>query len=544
MVSAQRIQLTSLALHRALASEAAEFVKTNSAASAKLFHGSDPVGIHGKQIQILDGEVVWRLTVMKALRGLFRLGTLTLLALTLMVALTLPSAASSHQVCSAGLMLEEVEIVSVEAKPSPAVWETRGLVKFDYDGDIENGLLEVKFKDIPTAFDFDGYIIEAVPGDDDPGDSATRGVSAHKSGLIARPKIIGDTVPKVLNLEPGTKYYVTVHAVNHNTVQISPKQRPQDQTADTTLLSAPFLGALHAVFRQYDYGTNAWTDLRCNPLAEPHSNSNYECWFYRWVDVGLDDDMTNDHNSDYEGAHFAFYEADDEAGQHYFRWLNPAQYGPYDHILDDVLDDLNGNDDSEGQADMLSLDKDGQVEDHCAGDAFANGDCGHTHYQFKAVDENGNTVASELVETQGNLVYSQGNLWWEDHYFQVVFTAESGELTLSVSLGRVDQGNYRAMSDTASVTVNVPGDLRAFDQTPEEYLTVVSDIFQVFYEDYISDDNDTKGNELAERWLGEKGSGAGRSRWNPRAEESLSDLFYDPWRNQLIIQAHLNNQLK
>ena len=480
---------------------------------------------------------------MKELRGLFRLTTLTLLTLMLMMALTLPSAASSHQVCT-GAMLPEVEIVSVEAKPSPAVWKTRGLVKFDYGGDIENGLLEVSFKDIATDFDFDGYIIEAVPGDDDPGNSKERGVLAHTSELIARPAVVGDTVPVVLNLEPGTKYYVTVHAVNHNTVQISPKQRAQDSSSNTTLLSAPFLGALHAVFRQYDQGTSTWTNIRCNPQAEPHSNPNYECWFYRWVDVGLDDDMTNDHNSDYEGAHFAFYDADDESGQHYFRWLNPANFGPYDHILDDVLDDLNGNDDSEGQADMLSLDKDGKVEDHCAGDAFDNGDCGHTHYQFKAVDENGNTVASELVETQGNLVYSQGDLWWEDHYFQVVFTAESGELTLSVSLGRVDEGKYRAMSDTASVTIDVPGDLRAFDQTPEEYLQVVSDIYQVFYEDFISDDNDAKGNELAERWLGKKGSGAGRSLWNPRAEESLSDLFWDPSGRALVLQAYLNNQLK
>ena len=477
---------------------------------------------------------------MKELRGLCRLGTLTLLALTLTVALMVPSSADSHK-CSSGQMLPEVEIVSVEAKPSPAVWKTQGLVKFDYDGDIENGLLEVRFKDIPDAFDFDGYIIEARPGNDDPGDSKELGVPDHTSGLIARPAVVGDIVPVVLNLEPGTKYYVTVYAVNHNTVQISPKQRAQDSSSNTTLLSAPFLGALHPLFRRYDFENEAWTDTRCDPLAESLLN-NPNCWLRWWVDVGLDDDMSNDHNSDYEGAHFAFYEADHEAGQHYFRWLNPANFGPYDHILDDVLDDLNGNDDSEGQADMLSLDKDGQVEAHCAGDAFDNGDCGHTHYQFKAVDANGNTVASELVETNGNLVYGFDRE--DNNYFQVVFTAESGELTLSVSLGRVDRGKYRAMSDTASVTVKVPGDLRAFDQTPEEYREVIHDIYWVFYEDFISDDNDAKGNELAERWLGEKGSGAGRSLWNPRAEESLSDLFSDPSYRALVMQAYLNNQLK
>ena len=259
--------------------------------------------------------------------------------------------------------------------------------------------------------------------------------------------------------------------------------------------------------------------------------------------------MNNDFNSDYEGTHFALYDADNEAGQHYFRWLNPANYGPYDHIREDVLDYLNSDDDSEGQADMLSLDKDGKVEDHCAGDAFDNGDCGHTHYQFTAVDANGKTVASELVETEGNLIYSQGSatedVGREDNYFEVVFTAESGELTLSVSLGRVDGGKYRAMSDTASVTFDAPGDLRAFDQTPEEYIMVLQEIDSVFLDLVDVDiDVDNKGNEIAGRWLGEKDSGAGRSLWNPRAEESLSDMYYGPLGTTFVIQAYLNNQLK
>ena len=205
---------------------------------------------------------------MKGLKGWSRLGMLTLLALTLMVALTLPSAATSHQVCSTGQMLPEVEIVSVKAKLASVHWRPQDLVNFKYNGDIENGLLEVRFRDIATAFDFDGYIIEAVPGNDDPGDSVRRGVQSHVSTLIARSPVIGDTMTEVLNLEPGTKYYVTVHAVNHNTVQISPKQRAQDsaQSSATTLLSAPFLGALHTRFEQYNFGTNSWGS-RCNPLG-------------------------------------------------------------------------------------------------------------------------------------------------------------------------------------------------------------------------------------------------------------------------------------
>ncbi len=134
-----------------------------------------------------------------------------------MAAMTLPSSAAD--VCSSSQMLDEVEIASVAAKESPVVWSAQGLVNFDYGGDIENGLLEVQFKDIATDFEFDGYIIEAVPGDDDPGDSRRLEVPDFKSpSLIARPAVVGSTVTEVLNLEPGTKYYVTVHAVNHNTV--------------------------------------------------------------------------------------------------------------------------------------------------------------------------------------------------------------------------------------------------------------------------------------------------------------------------------------
>ena len=561
---------------------------------------------------------------MKGLKGWFRLGTLTLLALTLMGAMALPSAAAA--VCSSGQMLGEVEIVSVAAKTSPAVWNAQDLVNFDYDGDIENGLLEVKFKDIATDFDFDGYIIEAVPGDNDPGDSNNLGVPAYTSpSLIARPAVVGDTVTEVLNLEPGTKYYVTVHAVNHNTVQISPDQRAQDSKSATTLLSAPFLGALSFMEgggvlseatdldgnnntndngesarsacilgtdancvkggllseatdlngnnNTNDNGESArsacilGTDANCvkgGLLSEAtdlngnnNTNDNGEsarsacilgtdancvkggvlseatdlngnndntdngesarsacipvtdanCVFEGWGSVNLQDD-------DFKGAHFALYGAEGESGQHYFRWLNPKLYGPFDHVMD-----LKGD---KKQADMLSLDKDGDVDDHCTD---TNGDCGHTHYQFKAADDNGNTVAGELVETSGMFGMTLS-------YYQTVFTAESGHLTLSVSLGRMVGGKYKAMSDLASVTFEAPDDLRALDQTYAEYHKVNQDIA-----DAIQD------NEDAEHWLGKKKNGAGRSLWNARKGESLMALVEELGARGKM-QAHLNNQLK
>ena len=389
---------------------------------------------------------------MKGLRGLFRLGTLTLLALMLTVALALPSSAAST--CSSTQMLEEVEIVNVMEKAAPAVWSAQDLVNFDYDGDIENGLLEVKFKDIMDTRgldNFDGYVIKATPGDDDPGDSDNLGVDAYESKtLVARPLVIGSTVTEILNLEPGTKYYVTVYAVNHNTVQISPDQRAQDSSSATTLLSAPFLGALDWGLTETRSAQTTYGDPCLSDTADGCDNS--------WRAGALTDD-------DYKGAHFSLYGAAGEAGQHYFHWLNPGDYGPFDHVLDKSDDDK----DKDKQADMLSFNKDGEVENHCK-NADINGDCGHTHYQFKAVDDNGNTVASELVETGGELTAAGAD------YFRTVFTAESGDLTLSVSLGRMVGGKYKAMSDTASVMFEAPDDLRALDQTYDEYLKVNSDI--------------------------------------------------------------------
>ena len=468
---------------------------------------------------------------MKGLRGLFRLGTLTLLALTLMVAMALPSAAADT--CSSSQMLDEVEIVSVMAKEAPTSWSAQDLVDFDYDGDIKNGLLEVSFKDIPTDFDFDGYIIEAVPGDDDPGTSDELGVPDYKSdGLIARPAVVGSTVTEELNLEPGTKYYVTVYAVNHNTVQISPDQRAQDSSSATTLLSAPFLGGLEWGVVTYTAATGTdpaiyeGTAGVCTELTATCQN--------HWRSIGLND-------PEYEGTHYSFYTAENEAGQHYFRWLNPTVYGPFDHV--------NAVKGAGKQADMLSLDKDGDVEDLCSGNDIGD-DCGHTHYLFKAVDENGRTIASQEVETGGDFTHEGDTL--KGDYYQVVYSSESGDVTLSVSLGRMVGGKYKAMSDTASVMFEAPDDLQALDQTFAEYRNELSDIVA----DY--DENDD-----AVRWLGEDKTGDDRSIWNKNSESSFANAFYgadgavggiydttvtpavqNADDNQGIVIAHLNNQLQ
>ncbi len=454
---------------------------------------------------------------MKGLRGLFRLGTLTLLALTLMVAMALPSSAA-NDVCSSSQMLDEVEIVNVAAKEAPTTWSAQDLVDFDYGSDIENGLLEVVFKDIPTDFDFDGYMIEAVPGDDDPGTSDALGVDEYiSSSLIARPAIVGSTVTEVLNLEPGTKYYVTIYAVNHNTVQISPDQRAQDSSSATTLLSAPFLGALEWGYvvaaagddfgrlctteelnEENGAGLDGCDDGRATDATEVTGTPDPQ----GWSNVALED-------KDYQGAHFAFYDAESEAGQHYFRWLNPADYGPFDHVLDET--------DNE-QADMLSFDENGVVDDHCTDD------CGHTHYQFRAVDDNGKTVASERFETNGRFTADGKD------FFQTVFTAESGDLTLSISLGRMVGGKYKAMSDTASVMFEAPDDLRALDQTYDEYTTVNTDVTgDVNETDDIENYRDSVFTALS-------GYDEGELLKNDDAVKAAS--------GKLKMLAYLNNQLK
>ena len=144
---------------------------------------------------------------------------------------------AAEKVIDPKYQLKEVDIVLVAAKESPIIWNIQDLIDSDYGGCFESGLLEVRFKDIPTCVDFDGYIIEAKSVN-----LADENVADYKSpSVIARPRIVGGTVAEVLNLVPGAKYYVTVYAVMNNVVRISPKQDCSEYNTATTLLSAPLL---------------------------------------------------------------------------------------------------------------------------------------------------------------------------------------------------------------------------------------------------------------------------------------------------------------
>ena len=163
------------------------------------------------------------------------------------------------------------------------IWNVQDLENSDDARDFENGLLEVRFKDIATAVSFDGYIIEAKPVGPN-----YKSVADYKSpSVIARPPIVGSTVIEILSLHPGTKYHVAVFAVVNNTVQISPNQRNNDDNSVTTLLSAPFLST---------HDTNPNEPACANSQADMGDNT-----------VGFSQELSNSH----DGTYFRFSAIDD-----------------------------------------------------------------------------------------------------------------------------------------------------------------------------------------------------------------------------------------
>ena len=73
----------------------------------------------------------------------------------------------------------------------------------------------------------------------------------------------------------------------------------------------------------------------------------------------------------------------------------------------------------------------------------------YTCFQFTATDENGNTVARKLVDDE-----MTDFLLKPTKFFQSVFTIESNHLMLSVSLGRIVDGKYKAFSDAVVVNLS------------------------------------------------------------------------------------------
>ena len=123
------------------------------------------------------------------------------------------------------------------------------------------------------------------------GRPAAVGVEAQ-SVAVPRPAagMMGDVVTVNLNLEPGTKYDITVIAINQGDIAISEAQANQDTVSATTLLSAPFFGA-YEVYKD-----------TANPAASRD----------RVIDAILADNL-NLAASNFQGAHWFAYEGGSES---------------------------------------------------------------------------------------------------------------------------------------------------------------------------------------------------------------------------------------
>lgn len=295
---------------------------------------------------------------MKGIRSLFRLGALAMVAVLLVVALTMPTAAAS-QTCKDDQMLDEVVILSVTPQESVFTWEASELLSYGNGaaGTYPTGQLEVQFNDINTAHRITHYDVIATPSND-PGTSDALGIG-EVTTQVNRPGDVGSVVTASLDLEPGTNYDIDVVAYYYS-VQISPNQSNQDSLGATTFLSPPFLGGGAD-------GAAAMTDETASPSQR--------------------------------GVHYLVYKSENEE-LHTLSWLNPSTFGPYDHVWKP------GKENEEG-ADILCTDEDGHLVDSCAaGDVK-----GVTHYRVTVVDEDGDTEYTEKIGVSDELVYkAQFNL--------------------------------------------------------------------------------------------------------------------------------------
>lgn len=370
---------------------------------------------------------------MKGIRTLLRLGVLALVASLLVVGMTTP-ALGANKTCDDSRMLPQVKITEVAPADNPMVWDSGKLLYF---GDGEAGLhsvgqLVVRFEDVNTEFDFDGYKIVATPSDgtNEPGTSKDLGV-APETHYVTRPSDVGSEVTKVMNLEPGTKYYVTVVAINElslgdrsaDPLEISTEQRKQDISEGITLLSPPFLGGFFDVAA---------------------TSSEQNLW--------LDDD-------DYAGSHYLVYKGDGEL--HAFRWLNPEFFGPFDHVWKEV---------EKKGADILCIQDNGDIEDCGDGDVE-----GITHYRLTIEDaDSGKEEYEGFVATSDALFY------------EIEFNLSDGEYRFMVEAGLRKDRKFTPMSEKAVVQLELPKDFRVIDQSYDKYKDLmIEDVV-----DYVTKDED------------------------------------------------------
>ena len=343
---------------------------------------------------------------MKGIRNLFRLGALAMVAGMLVVVLTVPVAAADT--CDDKNMLDEVEILSVTPLESAFTWETDDLLSYGDGaaGTYPVGQLEVQFADINTLFEITHYDVIASPSDE-PGTSGELGIDEVVTA-VDRPSEIGSTVTATLDLEPGTNYDIDVVAYFYS-VQISPEQSNQDSLGATTFLSPPFLGG------------------------------------------GISGEFMNPESPSDRGVHYLEYKNDGQL--HTVRWLNPAIFGPFDHIWKVA--------NKEG-ADILCTNKDGDLEDDCTSSDVV----GVTHYRVEIMDEDGTTQYDDEIAVSA----TQGDT------YSAEFNLNDGTYSFAVDAGYVEDGKFYALSDKAQVVFDIPDDYRRYNQDAAEFDGLVTDV--------------------------------------------------------------------
>ena len=389
-----------------------------------------------------------------------RLGSLLLVTGVLMAALTLPAAATDTK-CPR--LWNAIEIVSVTAVEPVAVWHADDLLSYG-DGRVDDpipvGELDIVFTPLVRR-DFDGYRVTATPSDDDPGTSEALEIDAQ-SLLVSHAQA---QAAVRMNLEPGTKYYIEVVAVNlglgDTAYILSEAQGNQDDMAATTWLSPPFLGAYTDMYRHKNTAA-----LAPSPT-------------YRM-------DLPNTANAaEHQGTHFLVYKLDQEL--HSFRWLNPEVFGPYDHVWKEVR---------KKGADILCTDSDGVVDECPTADTDRR----------KKWDIN--TYRVQVARVGGGVEYQQdlGILSLPDeiafgvpidhYYYEAFFHLDPGAYDFSVQAGRKDGTVFRAMSGKAVVRFDITADYLRYNQSIDEWVDIIHEIAVNMKED-----------EDRDRWFNQ-------SRWN------------------------------
>lgn len=416
---------------------------------------------------------------MKVIRGSLRLGSLLLVAVLLIAAMTAPAAASDTK-CPK--LWDKIEIVSVTAVEPVATWNASDLLSYG-DGSLKTsvGVLDITFTPLSSMMSqFDGYRITATPSDDDPGTSDALGIDAVSQNVSHK-----EAQSAVrMNLEPGTKYFIEVVAVKRRLKTdyiLSRAQGNQDDSMGITLLSPPFLGA-YTDARWDDFDADANTAITLGPVS---------------TGTTLVDDLslpnpTNQH----QGAHFLVYKEDTDL--HGFRWLNPEVFGPFDHVWQRKNTKAETIAAGKEGADILCTDSDGDVDV-----------CGATADRIKKWDINKYRVQITDVDT-GTVEYQQDldviqrtittvgttetdGLATAKYYYEAFFNLANGEYDFSVQAGRLDGSTWRPMSGKAVVRFDITDDYRRYNQSIEEWVRIVEEVAKGI------DENDDR-----ERWFDSK----------------------------------------